>query len=212
MKNLKLVSLRSLIVKTAIVYSVTYFAAGVTAMTLLGYGDLFENPNSIMKPVSDPMVMAGFVLQPVRGLIFALAIYPVRDVVFGPQRGWLVLWWLLVSIGILSTFGPAPGSIEGMIYTKQAISIFTYVEIVPQALSLILYYWVNYDLKWLTRTLWFRVSHCHGTADNRLAAKIRRRRRVKGARTFFRSGSRRPGIYQAGFSIPALLRPSRPSL
>jgi hypothetical protein len=62
------------------------------------------------------------------------------------------MWWLLVALGILSTFGPAPGSVEGMVYTVIPISLTGYVEVVPQALllSLGLYYWVKYAGKqWL---------------------------------------------------------------
>lgn len=96
--------------------------------------------------------MAGPLFQPIRGVIFALAFYPIRHPLFGSKLGWLVLWWLLVALGILSTFGPAPGSIEAMIYTNLEISFFTYVEVVAQAFafSCILYYWINNkNLKWL---------------------------------------------------------------
>ncbi len=44
--------------------------------------------------------------------------YPLRSVLFAEKRGWLTLWWLLFALGVLSTFGPAPGSLEGLIYTK----------------------------------------------------------------------------------------------
>ena len=33
------------------------------------------------------------------------------------ERGWLKLWGLLLGLGILSTYGPAPGSVEGLLYT-----------------------------------------------------------------------------------------------
>lgn len=132
----KPVSLGPLVIKTAVVHTITYFLAGVLAMTLLRYGDLYAAPGSIMRPITDPLVMAGPLLQPLRGVIFGLAFYPLRHILFGTERGWLVLWWLLVAIGILSTFGPAPGSIEAMIYTTRAITVFNYVEVVPQALLL----------------------------------------------------------------------------
>lgn len=68
-----------------------------------------------------------------------------------------MLWWVLVALGILSTFGPAPASVEGMIYTQLPFPGFRdYVEIVPQTflLSRILFYWVNYpEKKWLNWVL-----------------------------------------------------------
>jgi hypothetical protein len=100
------------------------------------------------------MVVAGPLFQPVRGLLFALAFYPLREILFGRKNGWLVLWWLLVALGILSTFGPAPGSVEGMLYTVIPIpqQMTGWLEVVPQALllSAILFYWVNHpEKRWL---------------------------------------------------------------
>lgn len=146
------IDLPPLIIKTSIVHTVTYFIAGVTAMTLLSYGESMGTGTSIFKPISDPIVMAGPLLQPIRGVVFALAFYPIRHTLFGTNLGWLKLWGLLVALGILSTFGPAPGSIEAMIYTNLEISVSTYVEVVPQAFAFagILYYWINNrSSKWL---------------------------------------------------------------
>jgi hypothetical protein len=67
------------------------------------------------------------------------------------------LWWTLVALGILSTFGPAPASIEGVIYTRLPFPGWRdYIEIVPQAclLAAILFYWVNHpEKKWLNWVL-----------------------------------------------------------
>jgi hypothetical protein len=104
------------------------------------------------------MVMAGPLFQPLRGIIFALAFFPLREILFGKKNGWLVMGWLLVALGILSTFGPTPGSIEGMIYTILPISgqLVGWLEVIPQALllSVILHYWVNHpEKKWLNWAL-----------------------------------------------------------
>jgi len=149
----------SLAVKTAVTHTVTYFVAGILAYNLMDYAKSFSEPplSYLMRPTSDPMVMLGPLFQPVRGILFALAIYPLRSVLFGRRWGWLILWWLLVSIGILSTFGPAPGSVEGLLYTiipplSQLLGLW---ETVLQALllSIILCYWVNNPRKWLGWTL-----------------------------------------------------------
>jgi hypothetical protein len=103
------------------------------------------------------MVKAGVLFQPIRGLIFALVFYPLAEILFGRRSGWLVMGWMLVGLGILSTFAPAPASIEGMIYTTLGLpNITSYIEIVPQAflLSGILFYWVNHpEKKWLNWVL-----------------------------------------------------------
>ena len=139
------VGLLPLVLKTAVVHTVTYFIAGVIAMNLLDYGEAFASADSMMRPITDPWVMAGPLLQPIRGIIFGLALYPVRRPLFDGRTGWLKIWWLLVALGVLSTIGPAPGSIEAMIYTRQEVSIATYVEVVLQALalSILLYLWVS---------------------------------------------------------------------
>ncbi len=70
-------SLPLLTVKTVIVHTITYFVAGFLAYTLGGYEKTFSQPplSYLMRPTSDPVVMAGPLFQPVRGVIFALALY-----------------------------------------------------------------------------------------------------------------------------------------
>lgn len=146
----------ALAAKTIVAHSVTYFFMGILASTFLNYAERFARPEMAcwMRQLDDPLIMAGPLLQPIRGLIFALAFYPLRETLFGRKNGWLILWWLLVALGILSTFGPPPGSIEGMIYTRIPIldQLVGWLEVVPQALllSVILFYWVNHpEKKWL---------------------------------------------------------------
>ena len=153
-------SLSHLTVKTVIVHTITYFVAGILAYTLGGYEKSFSEPplSYLMRPTSDPLVMAGPLFQPIRGVIFASALYPLRSVLFAERRGWLILWWLLLALGVLSTFGPSPGSVEGMIYTtipplKQILGLW---EVLLQSLlfSVILFYWVNHpEKRWLSWTL-----------------------------------------------------------
>lgn len=146
----------ALAAKTIVAHSVTYFFMGILASTFLNYAERFARPEMAcwMRQLDDPLIMAGPLLQPIRGLIFALAFYPLREILFGRKSGWLMMWWLLVALGILSTFGPPPGSIEGMIYTRIPIldQLVGWLEVVPQALLLsgILFYWVNHpEKKWL---------------------------------------------------------------
>jgi hypothetical protein len=150
----------ALAVKTVVVHTVTYFVAGILAYTLMSYERTFSEPplSYFMRPTSDPWIMAGPLFQPIRGLIFALAFFPLRGVVFARKNGWLILWWVLVALGILSTFGPSPGSIEGMIYTiipplSQILGLW---ETVLQSFlfAALLFHWVNHpEKRWLNRTL-----------------------------------------------------------
>jgi hypothetical protein len=98
----------------------TYFLAGIAAYSLMNYRDQFQSDQlaCLMLPTNSPWVAAGPALQVFRGLVFALALYPFRRVFLEESRGWLKLFGLFLGLAILSTAGPAPGSIEGMIYTK----------------------------------------------------------------------------------------------
>jgi hypothetical protein len=111
-----------------------------------------------MRQTDEAIVMAGPLFQPLRGFLFGICFYPFRSVLFGRPRGWAVMWCLLVVVGILSTFGPAPGSIEGMIYTTIPIptQLVGLTEVIVQSLllSALLCFWVNNpDNRWVGRTL-----------------------------------------------------------
>lgn len=159
------ITLPSLIVKTVVVHTVTYFVAGVLAFTLNDYETAYAQPplSYIMRQTSDALVRAGPLFQPIRGVIFALAFYPLRTVLFEQRRGWLILWWVLLALGVLSTFGPAFGSVEGLIYTtlparSQILGLW---EVVLQSflLAFILYHWVRGPRRrWVGWTL--GVSFC----------------------------------------------------
>jgi hypothetical protein len=154
------VGLPRLMLQAVVVHTTTYFIAGLLAFTLMRYETTLSQPpwSSFMRPTSDPLVMAGPLLQPIRGILFASALYPFRDVIFGRRRGWLILWWLLVALGVLSTFGAAPGSVEGLIYTiiPPRAQILGLWEVLLQSFlfSTILFYWANHPGKrWLDWTL-----------------------------------------------------------
>jgi hypothetical protein len=149
--------LGELVVKTTVAHTVTYFLIGLAAFWSFDYARTFAEPGvrSLMRPTDEPLVMAGPLFQPVRGLVFGLAFYPLRRSLFATRSGWLVLWLVLVVVGILGTFGPAPGSVEGMVYTTLPLRFHlgSLPELVVQSLALaaLLWYWVTHPGKrWLT--------------------------------------------------------------
>jgi hypothetical protein len=106
--------------RVAACHMVTYFAAGLLALFLFDYAALFRSEAlaCFMRPTDSKWVAIGPGLQWIRGFVFAAALYPFRGVFLDGARGWLKLWGLLFGLAVLSTAGPAPGSIEGLIYTK----------------------------------------------------------------------------------------------
>lgn len=156
----KQVTFGGLAVKTIVVHTITYFLMGMLASVFLNYAERFARPEMAcwMRQLNDPMIMAGPLFQPLRGFIFALAFYPLRELLFARPNGWLITWWLLVALGVLSTFGPAPGSAEGLVYTLIPIpdQFIGWLEVVPQAflLSYLLFYWVQHpEKRWLNWVL-----------------------------------------------------------
>ena len=139
----------SLAGRTAVVHTVSYFVVGIVASQLMDYTRLFAQPemSCYMRQMGDPWLMAGPLVQPVRGVIFATVFYLLRDRLFGNERGWLTMWWMLVAFGILSTFGPAPASVEGLVYTRVpwSVQLIGLPEVLVQALLLssVLHLWVR---------------------------------------------------------------------
>ena len=154
------ITLPGLTIKTIVVHTVTYFVAGILAYTINDYRTTYSQPplSYLMRPTTDRLVMAGPLFQPIRGVIFALAFYPLRSILFATPRGWLTLWWLLLALGVLSTFGPAFGSVEGLIYTTIPVrsQLLGLWEVLLQSFlfSFILFRWVDQPNKrWWNWTL-----------------------------------------------------------
>ena len=153
----KQITLFGLTLKTIVAHTLTYFLIGFLAFTIFNYEAQFAQAEvrTWMRQTDDPVVALGPALQPIRGIIFALAFYPLREVLFKRRNGWLITWWLLIALGILSTFGPTPGSVEGMIYLAPSASGFFsggMLEILTQSFlfSALLYYWINHpEKRWL---------------------------------------------------------------
>ena len=68
----KAVAPSSLVLKAAVAHTATYFVAGALAVWLLDYRELFSHSPyaTFMRPMDDPAVMMGPMLQPVRGALF----------------------------------------------------------------------------------------------------------------------------------------------
>ena len=101
-----------------------------------------------MRPTDSPWVAIGPLLNVVRGLLFGMVFYLLREVVLARRSGWLILWVVLVIVGILSPFGAAPSSIEGVLYSTLPLwfHIMGLPEVMIQALLLagLTHLWVNH--------------------------------------------------------------------
>jgi len=143
--------------KTIVVHTVTYFLLGLVSFILFDYSARFADPviAQYFRSPSDPIVNAGPLFQPIRGLLLGAILFLLQEPFFHRRYGWLTLWATLVVVGILSPYIGAPGSLEGFIYTKVpiALQLTLLPEVILQTLlfSAIIFYWLNHpEKKWLS--------------------------------------------------------------
>ena len=108
-----------------------------------------------LRQTDHPMVTAGSLFQVLRGFLFGIVFYVLRDILDSKSRGWTTIWLVLIFVGILSPFGAAPGSIEGVVYSTLPMwfHIMSLPELLIQSflLALLTHYWVNHpEKKWLS--------------------------------------------------------------
>jgi hypothetical protein len=77
-----------LALKTVIAHTITYFLMGALASTFLNYAELFARPEFAcwMRKTSEPVVMAGPLFQPIRGLVFSLVFLPTAGVTLHQEK------------------------------------------------------------------------------------------------------------------------------
>jgi hypothetical protein len=149
-------SFTSITLKTTIAHTVTYFLIGFLSFTFFDYSAKYADPivANFMRQTDHPLIAVGPALQVIRGFLFGIVFYALREIVISQKRGWLTLWLTLVIVGILSTFGPSPSSIEGVLYTVMPMwfHLVGLPEVFIQAglLAYLTHYWVNHpEKRWL---------------------------------------------------------------
>lgn len=107
-------------VRVIVLHMLTYFIFGILASNVFDYKEIFKQEviRGYMLPMTERNMWLGPFLQPVRGLVFAIGVWPIRGLLLEKKRGWLILWGLLVTIGIISTPAAAPSSLEGMLFSR----------------------------------------------------------------------------------------------
>ncbi|MCF8296076.1 MAG: hypothetical protein K9J13_00905 [Saprospiraceae bacterium] len=147
-----------IIIKTAMVHTLTYFIVGFSAFKVFNYKATLSHASSNMRPATDILVRAGVLFQPIRGVFFGIILFLLRDILIVQSNGWLITWLMFVIVGILGTFAPAASSFEGLIYLKPGIGTNWggLLEILTQSflLSVITFIWINYpNMLWLNWVL-----------------------------------------------------------
>jgi F0F1-type ATP synthase assembly protein I len=102
------------ITKTTIAHFFTYMICGMLMMTLFDYAEYVEEIGMIS--VDEINFLMVLLAQIVRGILFGIVIWWIKDSIFGKKLAWLKLWAILVIVGIINVYAPAPASIEGLLY------------------------------------------------------------------------------------------------
>lgn len=113
------------VARVTIIHVITYILCGMVFSMLFDYERLFALGNTayFMRPVDSASSLLGPLMQVVRGVLFGLVLLLFRNSYEGKKYGWLKLWAIIVVIGIINTPGPAPFSIEGLIYTQLPLEV-----------------------------------------------------------------------------------------
>ena len=108
------------VTKVTIYHVFTYIVCGIIFSTLFNYSELFNEGcmQYYMHPVDSTNTMMGPLFQVIRGVIFGMVLLLLREYIRTEKLGFLKLYALIFVFGIINTPGPAPSSIEGMIYTQ----------------------------------------------------------------------------------------------
>ena len=115
MRKIFLNERNKIIAKATIAHVVTYLACGAFFSQLFSYDDsLFEAMG--FKPMDEINGVAIIIGQIIRGILVGMVVWWIKDSIIGKKLGWCKLWAILVILGIINTYGPAHGSIEGLIY------------------------------------------------------------------------------------------------
>jgi hypothetical protein len=149
-------SLSAISLKAALVHTVTYFVIGFISYTAFDYTAKYADPllGNFMRQTNHPLVAAGPIFQVIRGLLFGLVFFLLRDIFFARKNGWVPMWLMLLIVGVISPFGPSPSSIEGVLYSNVPLNfhLIGLPEVLVQSflLAFCTQYWVRHpEKKWL---------------------------------------------------------------
>ena len=109
----------SFVLYVTFAHVITYFICGVIFSQLMGYSEWWKQPVvcDYFRAFDGAASAAGPFIQIIRGLLFGFILIPLIDFI-KQKSGWLKLWVLFLGIGIIGAPSAAPGSIEGIVYSK----------------------------------------------------------------------------------------------
>jgi hypothetical protein len=104
------------IFKVTIIHIITYVICGITYMQVFDYQSTLSQIG--MRDTNSLIVGLAPVFQIVRGFLFGIVLWVLRNSFVNNKYGWLIIWGLIVIVGIFNTPSTSPGSIEYFIYCE----------------------------------------------------------------------------------------------
>jgi len=105
--------------KVTYAHTIAYTIAGMLMMYLMNYEEIWAlDIMSFYRPIDDPIIAFGPVLQIPRGILIALFILPLRKAFFEEKHGLWKLGLIVIGFSVISTIGAPWASYESYIYTR----------------------------------------------------------------------------------------------
>ena len=106
----------SFFTRVIVAHVITYTVVTIITMPLtFSYADSIVELMGF-RPLDEISIGAVLIGQIIRGFMLGIVIWWIKDSIIGEKLAWLKLWAILVILGIINTYGPAHGSIQGLIY------------------------------------------------------------------------------------------------
>lgn len=138
------------VMKAAAAHFVTYLVCGMFFSALFHYETLFAlgNAKYFMRDFNSTSTLVGPFVQVVRGTLIGCILLILKDNLLKEERAWLKLWIVFAGLGIICTPGPAPVSIEGIVYSQLPLEV--HLKGAPEIFvqTLLFSVWVTGDFKW----------------------------------------------------------------
>ncbi len=138
------------VTKATAAHFVTYLVCGMFFSTLFHYETLFAlgNAKYFMRDFNSISTLIGPFVQVVRGTLIGCILLILKDNLLKEERAWLKLWIVFAGLGIICTPGPAPVSIEGIVYSQLPLEV--HLKGAPEIFvqTLLFSVWVTGDFKW----------------------------------------------------------------
>ncbi len=130
------------IAEVTFIHLVTYILCSLVFSVLIGYEKLYamDVANTFMSPFGGGRTLIMPLVQILRGILFGVVLLWLKPLWENGRFGWVKIWGILLLLGLVNPFLPAPASIQGLTLTQLPFSF--QMALLPEVLvqSLMLSY------------------------------------------------------------------------